>query len=387
MGAIIHAINKGLLTRVLLIGDDQQLPPTAMNDKNPFKDTAVISLFERLIQSGADSCMFNSTMQYHSEATISSVVASQIYAKINLTLRNGPRTAMKQQADGKFRTFLKAFGNNMGGHTFGDTNAIVISPVKPGDKDVQVEWTAQMMAGSTSKFNYVTARIVVRTVVELIATGKYKGKDVLVIAFYTDQVQLLQSILSKHKPFDGIRVTTVDGSQGQERPVTVVDCVVMEAANDDGMGFLNADRRRFCVAMMRAQHGRIVVAHKDMRAASSKADPTVWDALMNEARSKKAILDGGAFNAELPSKFVEVTKSVTEAFEKFRRAAARPAKATTERPPTAAPKEYNQMAFIRATGATTALTAQYLQRFNDDLHKAIDGYFQEHENDLPVEEI
>ncbi|KAK8152634.1 hypothetical protein IWX90DRAFT_490668 [Phyllosticta citrichinensis] len=52
LGAVLRALNGGKLKRMLLIGDRQQLPPTAKSPQNTFAANSELSLLERLILAG-----------------------------------------------------------------------------------------------------------------------------------------------------------------------------------------------------------------------------------------------------------------------------------------------------------------------------------------------
>lgn len=403
VGAIIHSIKQGSLHRVLLIGDDQQLPPTVLSEKNPFRSTAAISLFERLIKAGHRPHQIST--QYRSEASISSILQNAIYRPIGLDLKNGDRSEAQRRQDAEFRKFIRKLAKDTAKMDLGETNAVIISPEEPRGNGA-ISWKALRLRGSTSRFNLTTARIVVRLVYELV-NANYSASSILCIAFYKDQVQLLESIFKKSDKLRGIKISTVDGAQGSERPIVIVDAVVLGAANGkhnqsfrhvylskllilatgDGMGFLQSEKRRFCVAMGRAQHGRIVIASKDM--VVKQNDPNVWSRLLAETVSRKGIIPGGPFNQDIPAQ--QLNGFMKESFEAFLLAAKeeQPARRNTNRsanPPPPA-HEYNAMAFQQATGATEEKTKFYLNKY-PDLHIAIDKYLQEHGDDeIEVEEI
>ena len=54
-----------------------------------------------------------------------------------------------------------------------------------------------------------------------------KPEEVLVQAFYLDQVNLIKAIFADIPKYKGIRIATVDGSQGDEELYGIVDSVVL----------------------------------------------------------------------------------------------------------------------------------------------------------------
>lgn len=75
--------------------------------------------------------------------------------------------------------------------------------------------------------------------------------------FYEDQKRLLEGILAPLYP--RARVWTVDGSQGKEGRVHVIDCTILGGAVGENIGFLGTDPRRFSIALSRAQDTRIFI--------------------------------------------------------------------------------------------------------------------------------
>jgi superfamily I DNA and/or RNA helicase len=77
------------------------------------------------------------------------------------------------------------------------------------------------------------------------------AKDIGVITFYSQQVQVLRGMLE-----EGVQVATVDSFQGSEKPVILVSMVRTE-----GVGFVQ-DHCRLNVAITRAQHCLLIVGHQ-----------------------------------------------------------------------------------------------------------------------------
>jgi hypothetical protein len=381
---ILEAMSKGRLRRILLIGDDKQLPPTLMAPRNPFHATGVVSLFERLIKTGVTPVTM--LEQYRMHPDISKISDTLIYH----VLRNGPATQTNDGV-GKFRKFMAGFAN-ISKVSFSPANAVVISP----EQDAKLAWGSQRLSGSTSRVNLLTARMIMRLAHLLVQKGGFAMTDIMVIAFYSDQVALLEALFTS-AGFEGIRVNTIDGSQGSEAPVVIVDCVTLGAAAEEGMGFLGEDQRRFNVAMTRAQVGRITIAHKDMVKVvnGKKVNSATWNEFFGQAKEANAVLSGRYLNlptteATLEAHFDETLRT----YEALIRTVPVEHKNVVEQVGSqeVARRKLSELAFrvmtfIEATGATEANAVKWLSEAGGDLPVAINAYFSEHGSDLPVEDI
>jgi superfamily I DNA and/or RNA helicase len=89
---------------------------------------------------------------------------------------------------------------------------------------------------------------------------RFAAGDICVLTGYAAQVKCLASALAS-RGIHGVLVGTVDGFQGQERPVILFSCV---RSNDHGrLGFL-ADHRRLNVMLTRAKRGLVVVGCRSL---------------------------------------------------------------------------------------------------------------------------
>lgn len=381
---LLHAAGKGSLTRVILIGDEKQLPPTIMAPKNPFASSAEVSLFERLIMSGAQPIRL--VEQFRMHPSISSVVNTTMY---NGTLKNGANTTARP-AVSQFQKWAVDFAKRSKMPQFNPSNAIIVSPVRCKE----IPWGSQKAKGSTSRYNPLNARMVLALAYELIVKGGFKAKDIMVICFYSDQKAFLEALFADFNNLKGIAFDTVDGSQGSEAPVVIVDCVVYgQEEGKGGMGFLGQERRRFNVAMSRAQSGRIVIARRNMITDNKGADLNAgpWKDLILEARKANTIIDGALLNLPLASEDLE---------KRFKDVQSTYTKATTnmsverEKPGTTAvvlrstrKHNYEVTTFMNATGGTVEEAEEYLKKAKNDLAVAINAFFSKHGSDMIAEDI
>lgn len=79
MNGIAHALGRGKLANVLLIGDNRQLPSTLIGNVNPVRRNGEVSLMERLSTVGWG--VIDLFEQYRMHPSISRVVSSRMYRK------------------------------------------------------------------------------------------------------------------------------------------------------------------------------------------------------------------------------------------------------------------------------------------------------------------
>ncbi|KAI9692979.1 MAG: hypothetical protein M1822_004974 [Bathelium mastoideum] len=227
---------------------------------------------ERLIKAGTPCIQLQT--QYRMHPTISSIVNKTIY---DGSLRDDASTV--QRADtAKFQGFAVGLAKACKTADFPRASSAVISPVK----DEKYHWGSQQAPGSTSRYNLQTAAMIFRLVHQLTQKAGSSPHDIMVIAFYKDQVGLLKALFADAA---AVAVSTVDGSQGKERPVVIVDCVVVRSTAVE-LEFLASEKRRLNVVMSRAMVGRITICCRDFvpRDTRGRATETgVWFPFVDEA--------------------------------------------------------------------------------------------------------
>jgi len=127
-----------------------------------------------------------------------------------------------------------------------------------------------------SKFNEAEA-MVVRQIVSVIRGLHLGALGVGFISPYSEQVAILQHLETKTDKLT-LRVSTVDGFQGQECDIIIFTAVRSNDRRE--IGFLK-DERRLNVAVTRAKYSLVVVG--SVRTLSSDA---TWESLINHAREQ-----------------------------------------------------------------------------------------------------
>lgn len=207
--------------RIVFVGDHQQLPPVCLSQRS--QDLGLgLSLFDRLLRLPALSPVML-TVQYRMHPLLSAWPSATFYGG---RLLDGVPAEQRQP--------LPGFDwPSAGGVAF-------IDCMEPEES-----------SPDGSKLNRGECALVCAIVARL--SQHLPPQGIGVISPYRGQVELLNEALE-----NGVSAATVDGFQGQERPVIVISCV---RSNSEGsVGFL-ADHRRLNVALTRAQHGLIVVGN------------------------------------------------------------------------------------------------------------------------------
>jgi hypothetical protein len=209
----------------------------------------------------------------------------------------------------------------------------------------------------------------------------------MVTSFYKDQVQLLVGLLAD---LGEIGCYTVDGSQGKEAPIHIIDCVVLGHAARETMGFLSDDPRRWNVGLSRAQSGRILICSEDFVTHAKSVG--VWTSTIAEAKAKLAILDDAMFHTPIPDK--KEREVLGDVVGKFKASAGKGRKVDAPRPP----RTKEQVERVRTSQATTMVETlgctedeaeRYLADCDDDINLAVHRWCldNEFEEDADVEEI
>jgi hypothetical protein len=232
-------------------------------------------------------------VQYRMHPDISSIIIQRMYNKMMI---NGENTVTGRPADEQFRRFLaemwqQTLTKKPTAQKFNPRqNAIMISPTKIPNGP---PFGSEKLSGSSSRHNLQTASMVYRLCIWLLGPGGFKSSDIMVTSFYKDQVKLLTDVLADL----GVACYTVDGSQGKEAPIHIIDCVILGQAAGESMGFLAADMRRWNVGLSRAQSGRILICSE--RFMTHVKSINAWASTIAEAKAKPAILDDALFHSPM----------------------------------------------------------------------------------------
>jgi hypothetical protein len=208
--------NGAGFTRVVLVGDDKQLPPFSRLDEQERKP----SLLQRAVSKVGGHLL---NLQYRMPSPLCTVVSEAFYDGQLITAP--PKMAECRMTPGKSIVFMPVHGEAM-----------------------------QAERGK-SLFNEEEADVAMAAAVRL--SRQHRDWSVAILTFYKEQFKLINDAL-KDEP-SGINVLSVDSAQGQEFDAVVLSAVV----NGSRKSFLS-DERRQCVAISRAKKHFILVAHPNL---------------------------------------------------------------------------------------------------------------------------
>ncbi|RIA82198.1 P-loop containing nucleoside triphosphate hydrolase protein [Glomus cerebriforme] len=230
---------------LILIGDHQQLRPNISVHELAKSHNLNVSLFERLIKS-LPYCQLTEQRRMRPEIR---KLLTPIY---NDTLTD--HEDVKKYPD------VPGFYDNL---FFFDHQ----------EEETHVEETM-------SKFNYFEAMMCVKFANYLVKGGM-NVKHITILSMYSGQRkkiwQLLKEDSRKTPKLQQIRVSSVDGFQGEENDIILLSLVRSSEQRRSGIGFLGISNR-VCVALSRARHGLYIFGNAS-QLRNSKSE--LWNKVLN----------------------------------------------------------------------------------------------------------
>jgi senataxin len=224
-------------TKMMLVGDPNQLPPTVMSKAG--RDYGLdISLYDRLYNSLIKSKSNPITMlnvQYRMHRDICEFPSFCFY---NSTLITPPKVDKRSRNFPLQRLYFYNLVNSTetrdrDGSIRNEKEASVVKRLC----DMLIDYLEQYNVTNNWSLNLQSE----------------VSKSIAIITPYRDQIRCFQNL---NLPL-GIEVMTVDGMQGKEKEIIIYSCV---RNNDEDIGFLK-DKRRLNVALTRAREALYVVGN------------------------------------------------------------------------------------------------------------------------------
>jgi hypothetical protein len=242
------------ITKVILIGDPMQLPPTVKSKKAAEKGYGT-SLFERFFKFfggyNDKTPVLTLTTQFRMHYEICKFPSHAFYD-------NRLLTDMKAGYDMRF-------------------------PFKFRYNVFDLKGTTHSSDDPKNIFNLNEATFIVKQCV-LLNKILPAEKTVGIITPYRGQMKLIRDKLLNERNFTiRIDVNTIDGFQGQERDVIIFSSVRSSDSLGAGVGFLGS-HQRMNVALTRAKYGLIVVLSK-----SSMSVSRIWQNLIDDAEKRNLL--------------------------------------------------------------------------------------------------
>ncbi|XP_062822871.1 NFX1-type zinc finger-containing protein 1 [Anolis carolinensis] len=237
----ITTLSRGC-QHIILIGDHQQLRPSA-NVYDLAKNFHLeVSLFERLVTAGLPFVRLN--YQHRMRPEIARLLTPHIYAE----LENHPSVLEYES--------IKGVSSNL---FFVEHNV-----------------PEQSLQEGKSHQNQHEAQFLVRLCQYLLCQG-YQPSQITILTTYTGQLFCLRKLLPA-KTFQGVKVHVVDKYQGEENDIVLLSLV---RSNLEGrVGFLQA-ANRVCVALSRAKKGLFCIGNLGML-----SQVPLWSKIAHTLREK-----------------------------------------------------------------------------------------------------
>ncbi|XP_051872615.1 NFX1-type zinc finger-containing protein 1-like [Pristis pectinata] len=231
---------------LILIGDHQQLRPSATVYELARSFNLEVSLFERLIMMEVPFVRLN--YQHRMRPEIAKLITPHIYEELENT------------ASVKLYENIKGIS----------TNLYFIEHQEPED---QIKEGKSYQNSHEAHF--------VKSLCEYFIKQEYKPQQITILTTYSGQLFCLRKIMPKSK-FDGVQVCVVDKYQGEENDIVILSLV---RSNKQGMvGFLRIPNR-VCVALSRAKKGFYCIGNMSLLA---KQVP-LWAAIVGTLRENGKI--------------------------------------------------------------------------------------------------
>ncbi|CDR40163.1 CYFA0S04e04940g1_1 [Cyberlindnera fabianii] len=240
---------KSQVKKLILAGDNQQLPPTIKLDNDAqVKKILETTIFDRLVSQYGDVFKRLLNIQYRMNKQIMTFSSDSLYAA-------------KLLADESVENILLFDLDNVEKN---DETEVPIIWYDTQGGDYPEKDSADSNEVVSSKYNEMEAYVVVNHIKKLLDSG-VETKHIGVIAPYNAQVSLLKSLI--HKEYADIEISTVDGFQGREKEIIIFTLV---RSNDEReVGFLS-EQRRLNVAITRPKRQLCVVGDMETISAGSK---------------------------------------------------------------------------------------------------------------------
>ena len=225
--------NLSKLKRVILLGDENQLPPIVKNQGIRTQCLYHLSLFNRLIKTGYKNCItLNEQGRSRSE-----IVDLYRYKYDNLI---------------DMKDVIKSYPKKNFGFKY---NVQFINVEEFNSKGEEIN-------SNNSYYNLAEAEYSIGIFMYMCLVG-YAPENISILCTYKGQKELIKEIYSKkctwNKLFTGIKkICTVDKYQGQQN-----DYIILSLVRTKKIGYLR-DIRRFIVSLSRARKGLIILGKWDL---------------------------------------------------------------------------------------------------------------------------
>ncbi|XP_047991691.1 NFX1-type zinc finger-containing protein 1-like isoform X2 [Leguminivora glycinivorella] len=222
---IVTSLTKSC-QHLILIGDHQQLRPSAAYMRLARFYQLEVSLFERMIRNGVHSRRLG--VQHRMRPEIAALISPHIYPDLQ---------------------------NHRSVEDFPPVRGVVNNLFF-----FSHDYKEQCEDDSSSRSNPQEADLVLRLANYLMQQG-YKPEEVTILAAYSGQLFYMRKQRSLYDHLSNVKITVLDNYQGEESKIILLSLV---RNNDhDSIGFLGTENR-ICVALSRAREGFYIFGNIDL---------------------------------------------------------------------------------------------------------------------------
>ncbi|CAB3261339.1 unnamed protein product [Arctia plantaginis] len=218
---------------LILIGDHQQLRPSAAYLKLARQYNIEVSLFERMITNGIHSRRLN--IQHRMRPEIAALISPHIYPE----LENHPSVENFRDVPGL------------------EKSVFFFSHESREEED---------SSDSNSRANYKEADLTLSLANYIMQQG-YKSHEVTILTAYSGQMFYMRKERQKYSCLKDVKITVVDNYQGEESRIILLSLVRNNP--DNIIGFLGTENR-ICVALSRAKEGFYMFGNINMLKTKSE---------------------------------------------------------------------------------------------------------------------
>ncbi|KAM3965335.1 NFX1-type zinc finger-containing protein 1-like [Aphomia sociella] len=211
---------------LVLIGDHQQLRPSASYMKLAKRYNLEVSLFERLVKNNIPNVQLN--VQHRMRPEIASLIAPHIYRN----LQNHPSVE-------EFPP-VRGMTNNLFFYTH--------------------NYKEEKNNDSLSRSNTTEADVAL-SLANYLMQQDYNPEDITILATYSGQMFYMRKQRPLYSYLSQVKITVVDNYQGEESKIIILSLVRNNI--DNKIGFL-AIENRICVALSRAREGMYILGNIDI---------------------------------------------------------------------------------------------------------------------------
>ncbi|CAH0691773.1 unnamed protein product [Spodoptera exigua] len=243
---IITSLTK-YCQHLILIGDHQQLRPSASHVKLAKRYNIEVSLFERMITNGMHSRRLN--VQHRMRPEIAALISPHIYKD----LANHPSV----------ETFKNVPGLEKNVYFFTH------------------DYREQVSNEGNSRENRKEGDMALALANYLMNQG-FSSEDITILAAYSGQKFYMKKERQKYASLSRVKIIVVDNYQGEESRIIILSLVRNNP--DNQIGFLGIENR-VCVALSRAKEGFYIFGNMNMLKAKSE----LWRKIANTLEKNESL--------------------------------------------------------------------------------------------------